>query len=167
MTTDEHVPLRPTFQKLEMSLTHISNKSLTHPVDVGGTQNWWTNRRTSRKPINQISDTHDYRRACATETHFSETRNVCAAYKQHKSNTSWEVSQWHTELMDEQTNKSETDQSDIRRPNVLLQDHQWQSTSAVTKHACLLTYREQSRLQSVIYQQNISSHPWGVLRTDI
>ena len=39
MTTDEHVPLRPTFQKLEMSLTHISNKSLTHPVDVGGTQN--------------------------------------------------------------------------------------------------------------------------------
>ena len=39
MTTDEHVPLRPTFQKLELSLTHISNKSLTHPVDVGGTQN--------------------------------------------------------------------------------------------------------------------------------
>ena len=39
MTTDELVPLRPTFQKLEMSLTHISNKSLTHPVDVGGTQN--------------------------------------------------------------------------------------------------------------------------------
>ena len=114
MTTDEFVPLGPTFQKLEMSLT---------------------NRRTSRKPINQISDTHDYRRACATETHFSETRNVTDAYKQQKSNTPWAVSRWHTELMDEQTNKSETDQSDIRRPNVLLQDHQWQSTSAVTKHA--------------------------------
>ena len=40
MTTDEHVPLRPTFQKLEMSLTYISNKSLTHPgQSLGGTQN--------------------------------------------------------------------------------------------------------------------------------
>ena len=40
MTTDEHVPLTPTFQKLEMSLTYISNKSLTHPgQSLGGTQN--------------------------------------------------------------------------------------------------------------------------------
>ena len=61
MTTDEHVPLRPTFQKLEMSLTYISNKSLTHPgQSLGGTQNWWTNRRTSRKPINQISGGQTY-----------------------------------------------------------------------------------------------------------
>ena len=39
MITDEHVPLRPAFQKLEMPLTHISNKSLTHHgQSLSGTQ---------------------------------------------------------------------------------------------------------------------------------
>ena len=45
-------------------------------------------------------------------------------------------------MMDEQTNKSETDQSDIRRPNVLLQDHQWQSTSPMIKQIILMTTDE-------------------------
>ena len=38
MTTDEHVPLTPTFQKLEMSLMYISNKS--HMYNVYRGQRW-------------------------------------------------------------------------------------------------------------------------------
>ena len=77
----------------------------------------------------------------AQQTHFSETRNVTDAHKQQKSNTPWAVSQWRTELIDEQI-EVETDQSDIRRPNVLLQDHQWQSTSPMIKQITLMTTDE-------------------------
>ena len=58
--------------------------------------------------------------------------------------------------MDEQTNKSETDQSDIRRPNVLLQDHQWQSTSPMIKQITLMTTDEHVPLRPTFQKLEIS-----------
>ena len=107
----------------------------------------------------QASNIHDHRRAYATETQFSETRNVTDVHKQQKSNTPWAVSRWHTELMDEQTNKSETDQSDIRRPNVLLQDHQWQSTSPMIKQIILMTTDEHVPLRPTFQKLEMFVQP--------
>ena len=105
----------------------------------------------------QASNIHDHRRAYATETQFSETRNITDLYKQQKSNTPRAVSQWRTKLIDEQiVFKSETDRSDIRQPNVLLQDHQCQSTSAMTKQVTFMTTDERVPLRPTFQKLEIS-----------